>query len=143
MREDIFEGLKIATSKGESLQQAMQSFYNAGCKKEEIEEAARALQMYQAGHPIVQPEPAKQIKEVQEVPAKEKPQSKFQQLLQKIKLPSKTKTEQIPEKPKKEKLVIILLGAVLFLLLFALIGVLIFKKDIVSFLTGKIIDIFS
>jgi len=44
VNEEIFEGLKLALSKGESLKQAMMSFYNAGYKKEEIEEAARALQ---------------------------------------------------------------------------------------------------
>lgn len=41
--ENIKEGLKLAISKGESLEKAMQSFYNAGYKKEEIEEAARSL----------------------------------------------------------------------------------------------------
>lgn len=44
MNEEIAEGIKFAMSKGESLQQAMQSFYNAGYKKEEVEEAAKNLQ---------------------------------------------------------------------------------------------------
>jgi len=44
MREDIFGGSKLAVSKGETLQQAMMSFYNAGYKKEDIEEAAKVLQ---------------------------------------------------------------------------------------------------
>src|SRR3989344_771904 len=39
----ILSGLKLAVSRGETLQQAMQSFYNAGYKKEEIQEAARDL----------------------------------------------------------------------------------------------------
>ncbi|MEK6925886.1 MAG: hypothetical protein AABW50_01265 [Nanoarchaeota archaeon] len=43
-RNDILGGLKVALSKGHSLQEAMQSFYNAGYKKEDIEEAARLLQ---------------------------------------------------------------------------------------------------
>src|SRR3989344_2136816 len=38
VREDILGGLKVELSKGHSLQQAMQSFYNAGYSKEEIEE---------------------------------------------------------------------------------------------------------
>jgi len=42
--QDIVEGLKIATAKGESLQKAMTSFYNAGYEKNEIEEAARTFQ---------------------------------------------------------------------------------------------------
>ena len=44
VNEEIFGGLKLALSKGETLKQAMMSFYNAGYKREEIEEAARALQ---------------------------------------------------------------------------------------------------
>jgi len=44
VNKNILGGLKIALSKGYSLQSAMQSFYNAGYKKEEIYGAARALQ---------------------------------------------------------------------------------------------------
>jgi hypothetical protein len=43
VRGDIIGGLKIALQRGESLQTAMQSFYNAGYSKEDIEEAARVL----------------------------------------------------------------------------------------------------
>lgn len=41
MREDILIGIELAVSRGQSLKQAMQSFYNAGYDKGEIEEAAR------------------------------------------------------------------------------------------------------
>ena len=44
MNQDIFEGLKVAIGKGESLEEAMQTFYNSGYDKTQIEEAARALQ---------------------------------------------------------------------------------------------------
>ena len=40
VNEEILGGLKLALAKGESLEQAMNSFYNANYKKEEIEEAA-------------------------------------------------------------------------------------------------------
>ena len=46
VREDILGGLRVALSKGHSLQNAMQSFYNSGYKKEDIEEAARYLQSH-------------------------------------------------------------------------------------------------
>jgi len=51
IREDILGGLKSALSRGESLKQAMRTLYNAGYKKEEIEAAARILQVqeYQTG----------------------------------------------------------------------------------------------
>src|SRR3972149_1144440 len=44
VRYDILGGLELALSKGESLNQAMQTFFNAGYKREDIEEAARFLQ---------------------------------------------------------------------------------------------------
>lgn len=44
VRGDILGGLRVALAKGDSLQKAMQSFYNSGYKKDEIEEAARFLQ---------------------------------------------------------------------------------------------------
>ena len=43
MRNDILGGLRLALSRGQSLENAMQSFYNSGYTKEDIEEAARAL----------------------------------------------------------------------------------------------------
>lgn len=43
IRADIFGGLKLALTKGETLKQAMISFYNAGYNKAEIEEAAKAV----------------------------------------------------------------------------------------------------
>ncbi len=44
VKEELVEGLKTAMIRGDSLQKAMFSFYNAGYKKAEIEEAARFLQ---------------------------------------------------------------------------------------------------
>jgi len=46
VKEDIIRGLEGAMSRGESLEKAMYSFYNAGYKKEDVEEAARALSMH-------------------------------------------------------------------------------------------------
>jgi hypothetical protein len=47
VREDIVGGLKLALLRGESLKEAMMSFYSAGYKKEDIEEAARiAVQLF-------------------------------------------------------------------------------------------------
>jgi hypothetical protein len=43
VNEEIFGGLKVAIERGESLKKAMMTFYNAGYKKEEIEEAAQYL----------------------------------------------------------------------------------------------------
>ena len=47
VKEEIVEGLRLAVFKGEPLEKAMASFYNAGYSKEDIEEAARILQAQQ------------------------------------------------------------------------------------------------
>jgi len=44
VNKEIFGGIKSAVSKGYSLKSAMQSFYNAGYKKEEIYGAAKEFQ---------------------------------------------------------------------------------------------------
>lgn len=44
VNKDILGGLKSALTRGYSLEEAMLSFFNAGYKREEIEEAARTLQ---------------------------------------------------------------------------------------------------
>ncbi|VVB82530.1 Uncharacterised protein [uncultured archaeon] len=43
VNKEILGGLRIALEKGESLKRAMTTLFNAGYKREEIEEAARAL----------------------------------------------------------------------------------------------------
>ena len=43
MNEEILGGLRFALNRGESLEKTMTSFYNAGYRREEIEEAARFL----------------------------------------------------------------------------------------------------
>jgi len=51
MREDILGALKSALIRGETLKKAMMTLYNAGYKKNDIEEAAASLQQ------IIQPRP--------------------------------------------------------------------------------------
>jgi len=48
--QEILGGLKAALDRGQSLKQAMMSFYQAGYKKEEIEDAARAYLYLQKGN---------------------------------------------------------------------------------------------
>ena len=43
-KEELVEGIKQALSRGENLERAMTTFYNAGYKKEEIEEAVMSYQ---------------------------------------------------------------------------------------------------
>ena len=80
VREDIVGGLKLALAKGDTLKNAMMSFYQAGYKKEEIEEAARELMGY-SEQPVQssyeeQPKPMQQITQQpqpQQTPQKSQP----------------------------------------------------------------------
>ncbi|MDP2628807.1 MAG: hypothetical protein Q8P15_02835 [Nanoarchaeota archaeon] len=137
VKQDIFEGLKLAIAKGETLQHAMQSFYNAGYKKQDIEEAARALQMEQAGY-SQQPEPVQQQispKTQTTAQSNEKPKGTLGGFFQKL-IPSKQNQQQKQEKDKPEKVAIILLAIVLFVLIAGLVIVLLFKEQIANLFRG-------
>ncbi len=135
VREDILAGLKSATQKGESLKQAMISFYNAGYSKEEIEEAARVLQSQGIVQPVVQTTSQKENQQtqqnfvqgqsVQKVSSYGVPPPQQNQQVQKI------SNYAIPKK-KGKGFVIILVG-LLVLLIGLLITVVIFKDQILEF----------
>lgn len=143
VNKDLVEGLRTALSKGSTLEQAMMSFYNAGYKKLEIEEAARALY----AHPSVpMSHPAKPIPE--EI---KKPISKVSKPITPIYSPIKPQPTPKPEEKLKSeetkqiiskyeektkpkgKLIIILLIISLFLLTSLLIGIFIFKNELIDF----------
>lgn len=90
--KDLVEGLRTALSKGESLEQAMYTFFNAGYEKAKIEEAARAL-VYQR-----KPEPMPQ--RPVSPPPRLKPRPKPKQILKPSPmplLPQKTKPQLKPQ----------------------------------------------
>ena len=85
INQEILQGLKFALSRRESLQSAMQSFYNAGYEKREIEEAARALQMeifqqIQPAQPPLSQSAPQQKKQQPQLPVKNQPAIKQSQL---------------------------------------------------------------
>lgn len=150
VRQDILGGLRVALFKGESLQSAMQSFYNSGYKKEDIEEAAQALysenpQTRQASQqpssPIVQ-------KPVQQVVQKPIPQVVQPTYPSQTKQPQQSQPPQVrqvisnyeqPKQKNKIDLVTIVLVLILICLLGVLAGVFFFKQQLVDFLT-KFLD---
>ncbi|MBA7683891.1 hypothetical protein ES703_92277 [subsurface metagenome] len=96
VNEEILGGLKLALSKGESLKQAMMSFYNAGYKKEEIEEAARASQGQKIEKEPIQP--VQQAKLKKQKPVQKIPQPKPSKTIQRV-----SSYEQEPYSPKIRK----------------------------------------
>jgi len=113
VNEQIVEGLRLALSRGYTLEQAMMSFFNAGYKKEDIEEAARALSTHPE-HPLSHPE--KEIPEHLKRPEEKKKISKYEE---------KTKP--------KGKLITILLIIFLFIIIATIVGIFIFKQELIDF----------
>lgn len=125
------EGLKGALARGESLKQAMISFYNAGYKKEEIEKAARALQIQQQKQP--RPPQTQQIQP--------KPIQKPLKPIKKLSQPKSRSIQRVSNygqqpKPKKKSPLIILI-IFLVMLLGALTSLFLFKEQILEFLDNS------
>jgi len=109
VNKEILGGLRLATSKGDSLRKAMTTFYNAGYIKEEIEEAARELG-----------------KEGVKTTLKQVPETKPNKPIKKEKLKSKKLSKEIPkqvsaygkkEKPMKKRLKVVLIVLGIFALI--------------------------
>jgi len=139
VREDIFEGLKSGLARGKSLQETMQSFYNSGYEKKEIEEAAKVLLYNKTpaqvtpqipSQPVAQPTYQPQTVSSTEPVKKQTPQ--MQDLAKTNQLVSYYDTS--PPKPKKSTNIglIILLVVILFILFGALIAVFLFKENIIN-----------
>lgn len=143
VRQDIFAGLRAALEKGEQLNQAMISFYNAGYKKEEIEEAARALQ---AGQPVLmQPQVQPQVQQPGQLPQQPgQPQPIQPQMQHGMPMPMYPQVQLQPgqtpqfvsgygKQKKPGKGLIIVLVVVLLLLIGILTTIFLFKDAIMGF----------
>ncbi len=125
MDESILEGLKVAMSKGETLQQAMESFYNAGYGKEEIEEAAKALQ-YQ-----IHQEQIQKPKLVKPLDKNINPVKTSGQKLQTPKATQKISNYEQEKNPRKK--MIVLVGILLVAVLAILAGIFFFRENLLEF----------
>ncbi len=138
IRADIFGGLKLALTKGESLKQAMISFYNAGYNKAEIEESARAVK--QGFQPVMPQQPRKLAPKPKTSPAPIKPR-------QRVSNYGKPQMQTAVQKPvqqvsnynqnivqTKDKVVFGFLVFVLIVLLGSLTSVFVFKSEVTNFL---------
>jgi|SRR3989344_930395 len=157
---EIVEGLKEAMARGESLKQAMFSFYNAGYGKQEIEDSARyLLQILQAERQRIlaqrqiqaeQQKPLNQAKQplqqpiqkpITTQPVPQPPQQQFSQ--QPTKTIQPQIQQQIPQKQiqkvsnynqqaKSSKITIILLIFILVILFGALVVMFLFKDKVIE-----------
>ena len=109
VRNDILSGIKASVLKGETLQQAMMSFYNAGYQKQDIEDAARALQ--QENQKILEP------------PAEKK------QIMQKV-------SDYAGNTKKKDGKIITFLLILLVFILITLLLAFLFREKVIEFLNS-------
>ena len=158
MRSDILNGLRMALLGGQSLQEAMQSLYNAGYKKEEIEEAAQYVytseqpsEFNQSSQPIqstpisspspipTNPIPSEMPIPQQQLPIQQPIKQIPQQTIQPVQQPSPViiqKVSNYGEEPKKKRsFMIIFLIAILVLLFISIISLFIFKDSMIDFLS--------
>jgi len=149
INEEIIGGLKSALARGESLEKAMMTFYNAGYDKTQIEEAARSLQMYERqpmtlqkqkpSVPIIAQKPRKLTrKEIRERKRQEK--LKQRPVIQKVRTqPIKIQSPQPMQSISKygnqnprDKLLVIILVFMLLFLLSILATIFFFKDELIS-----------
>ena len=157
LNEEILGGLKSAIDRGESLQKAMMTFYNAGYKKEEIEEAARFLNE----HPIEQPQVSASVpsakpkselfsKKQEPIPSTpiSVPQAPIEPAHPVQQVVSNYGASQQPQqiqpvsgyekKEPKDRVIVVILITILVFLLGLLASIFIFKQEIVNFFANAL-----
>jgi len=155
INEEILGGLKAALARGESLEKAMMTFYNAGYDKTQIEESARSLQMYER-----QPTKVQQPKQTQfvspvipkkreptrkEIREKRKQERLAQKRMKKPVLkeiqpkptpvqsrPPRQSISQYGDQNPRDKLLVIILVFMLLFLLSILATIFFFKDELIS-----------
>jgi|WetSurMetagenome_2_1015567.scaffolds.fasta_scaffold249325_2 hypothetical protein len=154
VNSDLVGGLRSALERGEPLKKAMVSLFNAGYKREEIEDAARNLDsapvmgVVQPKKPmVVAPLPKSpsvpEKKPVQSIPAKPVKEEKLkpvkvQQYPQLQTAPVVQTVSSYERPPADDKAVITVLTIILIFLLSLLVTIFIFKNEIVNFFSNML-----
>lgn len=130
VREDILGGLRNALERGETLEQARQSFINSGYPEKEVDEAALSLSAEQLGEKFIPIPSAAKSKETEKEKLKE---GEIKELIDISKLRN-NEIREIPMPPlpgKKSgffKFIIIFVGGILILALIVFIIFMITKS---------------
>jgi uncharacterized surface anchored protein len=138
VKDDILGGLKSALERGESLKRAMNTLFNSGYEKAEIEEAARALSSQPPIQPIVStPEKISKISEAPSFsskPIKEKKEKKpftlFNNLFRKKSPETIQKVSSYGENGDRKLIIILVIS--LILLVASLLLIFIFKQQLID-----------
>ena len=147
VNQEIVEGLRTALARGYPLQVAMMSFFNAGYKKEEIEEAARSLYSHPS-QPLSHPGMPSAPEAHEGVTAKAKPiltkplptaakpiaPAATSSMAAMPSVAEKAQVSKYEEKTKpKSKVLTFFLILSLIILIGALVGIFIFKNEVINF----------
>ena len=141
MREDILGALKSALIRGETLKKAMMSLYNAGYKKNEIEETAAMLQQMTSQTYVAQTNSTKQIQQssqktspqnIQSSPSKTSP---IIQQIPQLNYPNQASQYGSPNFGKSaSKIKIVFISLILIILIGLAVGVFVFREELIEFL---------
>ena len=119
-KEEIIAGLKQAIERGYNLEQAKQSFINAGYSREEVEEAASSFGGVTTQYPQIQ----QPLQQPTQPPSKLPPQPQQ---------PSQQLPQQKIKKQKKSKKIIFLIIILIFLIILLAVSF-IFREKILDFI---------
>ncbi len=109
VNNDILGGLRSALTRGYSLEEAMLSFFNAGYKRDEIQEAAKALQSTIVIQPSIelQPRPIFEPKPKPQPPVLSKIKISRPQIpVQKVQVQEPIVSKPVVQKPVEQKPVV-------------------------------------
>lgn len=136
-KEDLVEGLRLAVEKGSTLREAMMSFFNAGYKREDIEDAARDMQAPQFAQLTQAPGTKAQKPGVAKPGATKKLPSG--QPSQTYYTPTTvTTTQKVSSYEAPSRIPLVTLIIILFVLLGALVALFIFRNQFTSLLNNLI-----
>lgn len=128
VKEELVYGLKIAMQEGETLENAMNTFYNAGYLKDDIEEAAMAVEA-----PAFSPETLKQLYNEKQVPKAKQLPTDLQnppRVIQNVSIYEK--------KPSRTGTAVTIVLVALLLILLGILAAVILFKDQLSGLLGNL-----
>lgn len=149
VREDIMGMLKTAIQKGKNIQQTIQSIYNSGYSKKEVDEAVDILNKFGFQQPVRVPPVAKQIPppkiaqpkgETPQVVSSYPPAAQFQPyyMPQQFFPPQIVQRVSAYEPPKAQmgRIVTMIMVIMLIILFGILVTVFLFKEELTSFINN-------
>ncbi len=135
MRDEIHAGLKIAIERGNSLEDAVQSFINAGYNPVEVKEAANSISSGAISVMTKKKEPPKSVfQQSNQTSGPAQPSQAIPQQSQQTQSPDSAAHSLKPLSEDSKKKKVIILVAVLIILIIALGLVIYFKQNLINFL---------